>query len=148
MLIRDYRPEDFPLVEALWKETGIYTAERGDTAEMIIRCNQAGGKFLVLEAHGSGAVDGTSWITWDHRRLYMHHFAIKPTLQGKGLGRALALKSLEFAHQKNAPMKLEVHQSNRPAIQLYKSLGFKVFEDYHIFMILDPGTAFEAPQSI
>ena len=148
MAIRDYRPEDFPLVEALWKETGIYTAERGDTAEMIIRCNQAGGRFLVLEEDSSRAVAGTSWITWDQRRLYMHHFAIKPTLQGKGLGRALALKSLEFARQKNAPMKLEVHQANQAAINLYKSLGFKVFEGYDIFMIMDPGTAFEAPQNI
>ena len=78
----------------------------------------------------------------------MHHFAIKPTLQGKGLGRALALKSLEFARQKNAPMKLEVHQANQAAINLYKSLGFKVFEGYDIFMIMDPGTAFEAPQNI
>lgn len=145
MVIRDYRPEDFPLVEALWKETGIYTKERGDTAELIIRCNQSGGKFLVLEEESSGLVAGTSWITWDHRRLYLHHFAIRNDLQGKGLGRTLALKSLEFARQKNAPMKLEVHRSNQVAIDLYSSLGFKVFEDYNIYMILDPGTAFEAP---
>jgi ribosomal-protein-alanine N-acetyltransferase len=144
MLIRDYRPADFPLVEALWKETGIYTTERGDTAEIIIRCNQAGGKFWVLEESSTGLVAGTSWITWDKRRLYLHHFAIRPDLQGKGLGRSLALKSLEFAREKNATMKLEVHQSNHHAIKLYRSLGFKVFKDYDLYMILDPGTAFEA----
>ena len=38
-------------------------------------------------------------------------------------------------------MKLEVHQKNIPAVNLYKSLGFVVFEDYDIYMILDPGTA-------
>ena len=144
MWIRDYRPEDFPLVETLWKETGIYTAERGDTAEIIIRCNQSGGKFLVLEEKSSGILVGTSWITWDGRRLFLHHFAIRPDQQGQGLGRLLALKSLEFAREKNAPMKLEVHQSNHIAVDLYRSLGFTVFEDYDIFMILDPGTAFEA----
>ena len=144
MLIRDYRPEDFPLVEALWKETGIYTTERGDTAEIINRCNQSGGKFIIMEEKPTGLVAGTSWITWDGRRLFLHHFAIRPDLQGKGLGRALALKSLEFAHEKNAPMKLEVHKSNHTAIHLYRSLGFEVFEDYDIYMILDPGTAFEA----
>lgn len=144
MLIRDYRPEDFPLVEDLWKETGIYTTERGDTAEIINRCNQSGGKFIIVEEKPSGLVAGTSWITWDGRRLFLHHFAIRPDLQGKGLGRALALKSLEFAREKNAPMKLEVHQSNHTAIHLYRSLGFEVFEHYDIYMILDPGTAFEA----
>ncbi|RLD90634.1 MAG: hypothetical protein DRJ13_17935 [Bacteroidetes bacterium] len=144
MLIRDYRPEDFPQVEALWKETGIYTTERGDTAEIIVRCNQSGGKFMVMEEEPTGFVAGTSWITWDGRRLYLHHFAIRPDLQGKGLGRSLALKSLEFAREKNAPMKLEVHQSNLHAIHLYRSLGFKVFEDYDIYMNLDTGTAFDA----
>ena len=144
MLIRDYRPEDFPLVKALWKETGIYTIERGDTAEIINRCNQSGGTFLIMEEKSTGLVAGTSWITWDGRRLYLHHFAIRPDLQGKGLGRLLALKSLEFAREKDAPMKLEVHHSNQTAIDLYKSLGFEVFEDYDIYMILDPGTAFEA----
>ena len=144
MLIRDYRPEDFPQVESLWRETGIYTAERGDTPGAINRCNQSGGKFLVMEEESTGFVAGTAWITWDGRRLFLHHFAIRPDLQGKGFGRRLALKSLEFAHIKNAPMKLEVHQSNLPAIHLYRNLGFKVFEDYEIYMILDPGTAFDA----
>ena len=36
MLIRDYNPGDFPQVEALWKETCIYTEERGDTAKIIL----------------------------------------------------------------------------------------------------------------
>ena len=144
MLIRDYRPEDFPMVETLWKETGIYTTERGDTAEIIIRCNQSGGKFMVLEEKSTGLVAGTSWITWDGRRFFLHHFAIRPNLQGKGFGRLLALKSLEFAREKNAPMKLEVRRSNLPAIHLYRSLGFQVFEDHDIYMILDSGTAFEA----
>jgi ribosomal protein S18 acetylase RimI-like enzyme len=125
MLIRDYRLEDFPLVEALWKETGIYTIERGDTAEIINRCNQSGGKFFVVEDKSTGLVAGTSWITWDGRRLFLHHFAIRPDQQGTGLGRLLALKSLEFAREKNAPMKLEVHQSNHIAIHIYRSLGFK-----------------------
>ncbi len=145
MLIRDYRLEDFPLVEALWRETGIYTIERGDTAEIINRCNQTGGKFVVVEEKSTGFVAGTSWITWDGRRLFLHHFAIRSDQQGKGLGRSLALKSLEFAREKNAPMKLEVHQSNHIAIHLYRSLGFQVFEDYDIYMILNPGTAFEVP---
>ena len=99
---------------------------------------------MIMEEKSTGLVVGTSWITWDGRRLYLHHFAIRPDLQGKGLGRLLALKSLEFAREKDAPMKLEVHHSNQTAIDLYKSLGFEVFEDYDIYMILDPGTAFEA----
>ena len=143
MTIRDYRPNDFPQVERLWKETGIYTVERSDTDGIILRCNRNGGKFLVMEDPHSGLLTGTSWMTWDGRRLFLHHFTIAPALQGRGHGRRLALKSLDFAKEKGCPMKLEVHQENRPAVNLYRSLGFEVFEDYDIYMILDPGAGTE-----
>ena len=143
MHIRNYTPSDYPQVEALWKETGIYTVERGDTAEIIQSCNKLGGKFLVMEDPDTGRLTGTSWLTWDGRRIFLHHFAVRPDLQGKGYGRALAKESLEYANRKNCPVKLEVHRENAPAVNLYKSLGFEVFEDYDIYMILDPGNGIE-----
>ncbi len=139
MIIRDYRQSDFPQVEVLWKETCIYTEERGETDTIIQRCNSHGGKFLVMEDPATSLIVGTSWLTFDGRRVLLHHFAIKPSSQGKGLGQSLALESLKFARELDCPMKLEVHQDNQPAISLYKSLGFLAFEDYNIFMILDPG---------
>lgn len=138
MIIREYRPEDFREVEKLWKETGIYNVERGDTAEIILRCNRAGGRFLVMEDPDSVRIAGTSWMTWDGRRIFLHHFAILPEYQGQGFGRTLALRSLEFAREKDCPVKLEVHRENTPAVSLYRSLGFEVFKDYEIYMNLDP----------
>ena len=144
MIIRDYIPSDFLQVEALWKETCIYTVERGDTDTIIHRCNSLGGKFLVMEDPKTHLIEGTSWMTFDGRRVLLHHFAIRPSSQGQGLGRTLALESLKFAQKKNCPVKLEVHQENQPAINLYKSLGFLVFEDYDVFMNLNPGAHFAA----
>jgi ribosomal protein S18 acetylase RimI-like enzyme len=141
MLIRDYHPVDFPQIEALWKKTGIYTLERGDTADIILRCNTCGGRFLVMEDQPEQQIIATSWLTWDGRRVFMHHFSVLPAWQGKGYGRRLALESLKFASEKGAPMKLEVHQGNQAAVKLYRSLGFEVFEDYDLYMILDPGLA-------
>ena len=138
MTIRDYRTADYPGVEKLWKKTGIYTLERGDTAGIIERCNDLGGRFLVMEDPGSDNIIGTSWMTFDGRRIHMHHFAIAPSFQGSGLGRELAIRSLDFAREKECPMKLEVHQKNVAAVNLYKSLGFVPFEDYDVYMILDP----------
>lgn len=140
MVIRDYRSSDFPQIKSLWKETGIYTVERGDTAQIINRCKQQGGIFLVMEDPESAALVGTSWMTFDGRRLYLHHFAIQPHLQGKGYGRKLALASLSFAQERGCPLKLEVHGENTPAINLYLSLGFEVFENYNVYMNLDPGS--------
>lgn len=138
MIIRDYKPDDFPMVAELWKETGIFAGERGDTPEMILQCNRHGGKFLVLEDPGEAGIAGTSWMTFDGRRLYLHHFAIAPRLQGKGFGRRLAIESLRFAREKGFPVKLEVHRDNLPALNLYRSLGFESFGDFEILRKLDP----------
>ena len=135
MIIRDYRPDDYPQIESLWKETGLFDAKRSDTPETILRCNSQGGKFLILEDEINKRIIGTSWLTWDGRRVLMQYFALLPALQGLGYGRKLALESLEFSRNKKAPMKLEVHRENISAIQLYKKLGFKVLEGYEVYMV-------------
>lgn len=138
MVIRQYREGDYPQIKQLWKDTGIYKAERGDTPEVIRRCIEQGGEFLVMEEPSGGRIVGTSWMTYDGRRLHLHHFAIRPSHQGKGLGKTLALESLKHARKRSCPVKLEVHDENRVAVHLYKSLGFAAFEDYHVYMILEP----------
>lgn len=138
MNIRDYRPVDFHEVKKLWEATGIYNEERGDTAESIIQCNTQGGRFLVLEDPETGSIAGTSWMTYDGRRIHLHHFAIRPWLQGQGWGRALALESLKFARQKGYPVKLEVQPDNLRAIQLYRDLGFIKLGDYDVYILLNP----------
>lgn len=143
MIIRPYRPSDYGQVEELWKSTGIYTVERGDTQLVIEKCNRAGGRFLVMEDENLEKIAGTSWMTYDGRRIYLHHFAIAPDYQGKGFGRMLALESLKFPREVGCPVKLEVHRNNLPALKLYTSLGFSEFEHYGIFMNLDPGAFIE-----
>jgi GNAT superfamily N-acetyltransferase len=134
MIIRNYKAGDFPQIEALWKETGIFKKERGDTPEIIERSNALGGRFLVMEDEVSPLLIGTSWLTWDGRRVLMHHFAVVPSMQRKGYGRELAKASLEFARERKCPMKLEVNRLNLPAVQLYRHLGFKVFENYEVYI--------------
>ncbi|RPI41752.1 MAG: GNAT family N-acetyltransferase [Bacteroidetes bacterium] len=134
MIIRDYRQDDFSQVEALWKQTGIYSEGRGDTPEVISECNGRGGKFLILEDPSTGQIAGTSWLTFDGRRFFLHHFAVAPYLQGKGWGRRLARESLRVARERGCPVKLEVHRDNVPAVNLYLSMGFERFEDFEIYM--------------
>lgn len=134
MVLREYRPEDFPQVEKLWKETGVFRPERGDGPETILSCNEQGGKFLILEDETKQRIIGTSWLSWDGRRIHMQYFAVSPSMQGRGYGRRLARASMDFALSKKAPLKLEVHRNNMPAIQLYKSMGFKIIEGYEVYI--------------
>lgn len=135
MLIRDYQSSDFPDLVSLWKETGISTPERGDNPEIIERCTARGGKLLVMEEVKTGMLIASSWLTCDGRRMFMHHFAVKPSFQRQGYGRTLALESLAYARDMGYPLKLEVSPLNLPALHLYSKLGFELLGDYDVYML-------------
>ena len=132
-----FHENDFPEIMELWKRTGLGNPERGDTADTIKRCNSLGGKFVSMKLKESDEIIGTSWLSYDGRRTYLHHFGIKPEFQGKGLGNALAIESMKKIREIGAQVKLEVHSSNKKAIRLYKKFGFFDFHDYKTFMIRD-----------
>ena len=134
MLIRDYQIGDFPQVETLWKKTGIYRADRGDTHEIIEKCNALGGKFLLMEDSEKKLIFASSWLSFDGRRFHMHHFAVLPSYQNQGFGRSLANKSLSYARQRNIPVKIEVHKENPEALHLYESLGFEPLQAYGVYI--------------
>ena len=137
MLIRNYKKDDYPAIEKLWNETGIADENRKDSAESVEKCLETGGCFLVMEDEKTGTIIGTSWITFDGRRMYLHHFCIKPSYQGLGYGNELTEASLAYLKDMGYQVKLEVHADNVAAIKLYEKYGFFRFKDYNIYMIRD-----------
>ncbi|MFW5820809.1 MAG: GNAT family N-acetyltransferase [Bacteroidota bacterium] len=135
IFFRGFETKDFPEIQELWELNDMGGPERGDNAETIHRCNQQGGHFIIMELTEKRKIIGTSWMTWDGRRIFLHHFCIHPKYRKKGLGELLGLESLKFARKKNAQVKLEVHKNNLAAKNLYKKLHFFAFEDYDIYMI-------------
>jgi len=138
MVVRDFRPPDYPGVAALWKASGISNPERDDSGDDIAQTLTNGGKLILIEDSVTGDVIGTSWITNDGRRLYLHHFAIHPDWQKKGLSWILLEHSLSFAKMKKMQIKLEVHHENTIAKQLYQKAGFRYLGDYDVYIIREP----------
>lgn len=136
-IIRDYKIEDFNHVVELWEETGMGGAFRGDNDILIEETIKIGGKLLVMEETDKKIIIGTSWLTNDGRRIYLHHFGIKPEYQGKGLSKYLVKESIQFAKDKGLQVKLEVHKNNEIALKLYKDFGFKYLGDYDVYIIRD-----------
>jgi len=136
-LIRDFRNKDFDSLVNLWKATGIYGPERKDDKKSIRRCNSFGGKLLVMIDIREKLLMGSSWMTLDGRRLYLHHFCILPDYQGQGLGKMLGYASLEFIKNTGYQTKVEVHKENIPAKKLYEKLGFFSYTNYDIYMKRD-----------
>ncbi|PIP54619.1 MAG: hypothetical protein COX07_04340 [Bacteroidetes bacterium CG23_combo_of_CG06-09_8_20_14_all_32_9] len=134
-LIRDFQPKDYEQVDLLWKETGLGSSFRGDNLQVILNTISNGGKMLILEEKCSGTIAGTSWLTNDFRRIYLHHFCIKPEFQNKGLSHFLCNKCIKFAKEKKMQIKLEVHKNNIIAESLYKKHGFTYLGDYNLYII-------------
>ncbi|MCF8379506.1 MAG: GNAT family N-acetyltransferase [Bacteroidales bacterium] len=133
----DFKESDFNEIQELWVATGMGNPERGDTAKTITDCNNHGGRLIIMKETTGNEIIGTSWLTFDGRRLFLHHFGIKPDWQGKGMAKQLAEETLKFIKSQGVQVKLEVHKDNFKAKKLYKDLGFSNFEDYEVFMLRD-----------
>ena len=135
--IRKYTNSDYPEMIRLWESLGLGGAQRGDDEKIINRTIELGGQLLLMIAQGSNAIIGTSWLTVDGRRTYLHHFGIHPDYQGNGLAKILLDESLKLAKSFDMQIKLEVHKDNIRALGLYQKAGFNYLGDYLVFIIRD-----------
>lgn len=135
-IIRKYRETDYPDVETFWNRNGLGGSHRGDSIQIVENTLEAGGHLLLMLST-NGEIAGTSWLTNDRRRTYLHHFGIAENFRGKGLSKILLEQSLTLAAQDGFQIKIEVHRDNLPALNLYKQAGFKYLGDYDVYMIRD-----------
>lgn len=134
MIFRDYESADYPQLISLWEELGLSSPEREDTRDIVEQTIELGAKLLVM-IDANKTLIGSSWMTFDGRRILLHHFGVRNSHQGKGYGTKLAKESMKYIKGKKYQVKLEVHKENLAAKHLYEKLGFFAFTDYDIYMI-------------
>jgi len=134
--LRDYQKQDFDSLSQFWNICGLGGTQRGDSSESIdVTLNHNGDLILLIS--DKGEIAGSSWITNDGRRTYIHHFGIAPHLHGQGLSKILLATTLKRAVAKGMQIKIEVHRKNVIALNLYSKAGFKPLGDYDVYMIRD-----------
>ncbi len=131
--LRDFRDSDFAALVELWRAAGVGNPARGDSLEAIEKTLAAGGRLLLLEDE-SGGIAGSVWLTDDARRLYLHHMAVAPERQGRGLSKLLMDAAVAIAAERKLQMKLEVHRGNARAIALYRKYGYDFIGDYEVML--------------
>lgn len=134
--IRDFTPNDYEGLCEVWQLTDLGNSKRGDNLEIIMQSIKMGGKLLVAVTQENRVI-GTSWMTFDGRRIHLHHVGVHPQYQGKGIGKRLTIESLKYVKEKGYQVKLEVHKNNTRAINLYKQFGFQYLGDYDVYIIRD-----------
>ncbi|MDM8159517.1 GNAT family N-acetyltransferase [Labilibaculum sp. K2S] len=132
--LRSYKSNDYQSVLKLWEITKLGSEERGDNSDTIEIGLLHGGKFWVLEDTTNAQIIGCCWITNDSRRLYLHHLGIHPEYQHQGYGKFLTETALAHVKSLNMQIKLEVHHSNKTALNIYEKLGFKFLEGYEVMI--------------
>lgn len=133
--IRQFQDSDYNAVLEVWSQTDMGGAHRGDNLDVIKDTLSNGGQLFVLVDENDAKIVGTSWITNDSRRLYLHHFGVLPDYQGKGLSNILMNQTMQYARDKKLQIKLEVHKNNSIARHLYEKYGFKYLGDYDVFIV-------------
>ena len=119
-------------IVSIWDKTGISNPERADSFDSIQRTLENVG--ILLLAYMDAILVGTIWLTNDYRRLYLHHMAVLPEFQKQGIGRSLLKEAIQIADKQGLQAKLEVHSDNAAALNLYRSMGFKVLDGYLVMI--------------
>jgi ribosomal-protein-alanine N-acetyltransferase len=135
MIFRDFSSEDFRAVNELWSHIGLGGTHRGDTLDVITKTLDHGGRLIVMAHQNTAEIIGTAWLTTDYRRTYLHHFGIAKAWQGQKLSNLLLEETLKAAKLMGYQLKLEVHETNQIAIQLYKKHGFQYLGEYDVYII-------------
>jgi ribosomal protein S18 acetylase RimI-like enzyme len=132
--ITDYERSDFPGLIELWTDIHLGGANRGDTNKIIEDTVKIGGKLFVVKDK-NGRIIGSSWLSTDKRRNYIHHFGIRDEYRGSGLAQKLLKLTIDYSKSTGLQIKLEVHKDNIRAVKLYENYGFKYLGDYLGYII-------------
>lgn len=134
--IKAYTAADYDELVDFWEPLGLGGKHRGDDAGVIAHTLQMGAKLLLMR-WSDGQLIGSSWLTQDGRRAYIHHFGIHKDFQGRKLALALLDATMEEVRQMGLQCKLEVHRLNVPALNLYAKAGYKYLGDYDVYIVRD-----------
>ena len=118
--------DDYEAVYALWKSLVPAISLRPSDRREEIEKKLARDPNLFLVAEEDGRVVGVIMGGWDGRRGWLHHLAVAPDYQDRGIGTALLAQVEERLRAKGClKVNLLVHRDNEGARRLYKRLGYE-----------------------
>ncbi|MFV2015475.1 MAG: GNAT family N-acetyltransferase [Candidatus Heimdallarchaeota archaeon] len=125
---RLYKPDDYQEVKQLWIQSGLKLSLSDKKNEIQILADNEGNKFYIVEKVNN--IIGTVICAFDGRRGYIHHVAVKPSEQKKGIGKLIMKHAMEYYINKRVvKVHLMVERSNAEVVEYYKKLGWKIRDD-------------------
>ena len=126
--IREFGIEDYVETVRLWKDNGLIIRPGDEPEGIKLKLERDPDLFLVAEENGE--IMGVVMGAWDGRRGWINHLAVRPSLQRKGIGRAL-IRELEKRLTRKGAKKVnaQIYQWNQNSVDFFKAIGYEVHTD-------------------
>ncbi len=124
------RLEDYDVVIALWKQSGLSFETHGrDSSEAIAQQIEQSG-HLMFVAEADGVIVGTAFASHDGRKGWINRLAVEPQFRHRGLAQRL-VEIAEKALQREglAIVAALVEAPNEPSRTLFRKLGYQERSD-------------------
>lgn len=139
--IREAKEEDVPEILQLINELAIFEKEPEAVVikeETLIKYGFSDEAFfLCYVAEFRNEVIGMAlfyprFSTWKGKSIHLEDLIVRQSMRGKGIGRALLDKVVEFAKaQKLLRVEWVVLDWNKPAVEFYKNYGANVMKEWN-----------------
>ena len=84
-----------------------------------------------------GVAHGRIWIDRRGDEIRLLDIALLPERRGHGTGRELLERLIAEARDAGLPLRHSVYKTNGAALRFYERLGFEVFEDYEMYVLME-----------
>ena len=149
IIVRSSVPEDMPEVLALIKELAHFE-KAPDAVEISsdLLVKEGFGhdpSFTCFVAELDQDIVGMALVyyrfsTWKGRSLHLEDLIVKESMRGKGVGKALYTKVMEYAFEKKVKrVEWVVLNWNVDAIEFYEKTGAHVMKDWYIAQMDEAG---------
>jgi ribosomal protein S18 acetylase RimI-like enzyme len=133
-VIRQFTPADTEAVVAVWESCGLVRPWNDPRRDIARKLTVQPELFLVAteapSASADPASDGPAVVAagmagFDGHRGWVNYLAVRPDLQGSGLGRAFMAEFERLLTDLGCPkLNLQVRAGNEQVIGFYESLGY------------------------
>jgi len=125
--IREYAPQDYRGLIALWTACNLPLKPKGRDARRRLEKELAAGTGRLWVAEKDGGIVGAVLATHDFRKGWINRLAVDPAMRRQGLGMRLAKIALDYLHNDCGLMisAILIEGDNPESVALFSRLGFK-----------------------
>ena len=84
-----------------------------------------------------GVAHGRIWIDRRPDEIRLLDIALLPERRNLGTGKVLLDRLIAEADESGVPLRHSVYKTNEGALRFYERLGFEVFEDYEVYVLME-----------